>query len=231
MPCAAIILTGGNGSRITEIGYPKQFYEILYKPVFVHTLEIYEYMPEIDDIYLVINQSYSDKYHEVLQKYTFRKLRKLIPGGATRQESVENAVLSIKNTEMVVIQDGADPTTHPEGIRECIKTAEKEGACTAFASARHTVVKISGNEIESVLDRELLGYTVAPQVYRFELVLSAITNARKNNLTNKSIVELVKEVNHKVVVVPSKYENIKITRPEDLIIVEQILKKRNHVYA
>ncbi|MDP1853785.1 MAG: IspD/TarI family cytidylyltransferase [Candidatus Omnitrophota bacterium] len=226
MSCSAIILTGGSGSRIKELESPKQFYELLGKAVFIHTIEIYENIEEIDDIYLVINQNYAQKYNEILERYSFKKLRKLVPGGLTRQDSVENGVMAIDKADIVVIQDGASPTTPPELIKNCINAAKKYGACTAYLAARHTVVSMINNEIETVLERDSLAYTCAPQAYKFEIIVKALEYAKENTLTNRPIVDLVKRIGSKVALVPSIYENIKITTYENLPAVEQVLKNR-----
>lgn len=226
MNCTAIILTGGSGSRIKEINYPKQFCELLGKPAFIYPLETYENMPEIDDIYLVINKDYSERYNEILNKYHFKKLRKLVAGGKDRQESVQNGLFAVKKTDTIVIQDGSNPTTHPELIKECIETAKKYGACTAYLAARHTVVQVNNNEIETVLERDSLAYTCAPQAYKFEIIVKALEYAKENALTNRPIVDLVKRIGSKVALVPSIYENVKITTYENLPAVEQVLKNR-----
>lgn len=230
MRCAALILTGGVGQRVKGLNRPKQFYEILGRPVFLHSVDAYEAVAGVDEVYLVINEDFRSYYEEYLKNSNLTKLRKLIVGGENRQISIEKGLtaLASEKIDLVVLHDGANPTTYPEFIQTCIEVAAKEGAVTGGISPRDTVVSLNGREIEDVFERSLLAYTCSPQVFRYELIVEAIKHAHDNHLTNRPTVELVKRLNHKVVVVPCPYPCIKITTDEDLYPVEQLLKKRLH---
>lgn len=221
---AALILTGGSGERVQGLDYPKQFYAIKGNPLFIYSLEVYEQMDTINDIYLVINPDYTEKYQDILKKYKFSKLRKLVDGGTTRQDSIANGLAVIDKADIVVLQDGANPTTRAHFISVCIDVADQNGAATGCVAPRDTVVQVKGNEVDAVLERESLAYTCTPQVYRFELIQKAFLKAKDDNLTNRPTVDLVKRIGQKVVLVPCSHETVKITRFEDFYLAEQILQ-------
>jgi 2-C-methyl-D-erythritol 4-phosphate cytidylyltransferase len=219
-----MVLTGGSGERIKGLDYPKQFYEIGGKPVFIYSLETYEQMDKINDIYLIINPEYTQRYKAVLQKYKFSKLQRLVEGGKTRQGSVENGLNAMRKTDIVVLQDGANPTTHPDLIGKCIDAAHQFGASTGCVAASDTVVQKKDNAIDVVLDRESLAYTCSPQVYRYDVIRDAFLHAKKNNLLNQPTVTLIKKINQNVVLVPCLQKTVKITHYEDFYLAEQVLK-------
>ncbi|OGX41249.1 MAG: hypothetical protein A3G91_03010 [Omnitrophica WOR_2 bacterium RIFCSPLOWO2_12_FULL_50_9] len=225
MKISALILTGGSGARVQGIDSPKQFYELLGEPVFIHSLKTYDQIESITDIYLVINQNYQQKYEDILGKYSFKKLRALVPGGSDRQISVENGLAAMEKTDIVVLQDGANPTTRAEFIEECLDAARRHGACTGCVACEDTVVKASRHTIESVLERAALACTCSPQVYKFDLLCRAMKEGKKKNLTNRPTVELVHRLNHKVALVYCKFATIKIATFEDFYAAEQILRK------
>lgn len=225
MKISALILTGGSGTRVQGIDSPKQFYELLGEPVFIHSLKTYDRFESITDIYLVINQNYRQKYEDILSKYSFKKLRALVPGGSDRQISVENGLAAMEKTDIVVLQDGANPTTRAEFIEECLEAARRHGACTGCMASQDTVVQAAQNTIESVLERHSLAYTCSPQVYKFDLLCRAMKEGKKKNLTNRPTVELVHRLNHKVALVYCKFSTVKITTHTDFLVSESILRE------
>jgi len=226
MKHTAIVLTGGSGQRIKKLDYPKQFCEIEGKPVFIYSLEIFEQMDRIDDIYLVINADHAKKYQDILEKYKISKLRTLVDGGETRQDSVENALAAIEQTDIIILHDGANPTTHADFVNECIDASHQHGASSGCVAPRDTIVRKNNNEIESVLKRDSLVYICSPQVYRFELIQKAFLNAKKNKLTNQPTLELMKKIGQQVVLVPCPHNTVKITQFEDIYLAEKMLSKK-----
>jgi len=226
MKHTAIVLTGGSGQRIKELDYPKQFCEIGEKPVFIHSLEIYEQMDRINDIYLVINADYAKKYQDILEKYKISKLQTLVDGGETRQDSVENALTAIEQTDIIILHDGANPTTRADFVNECIDAVRQYGASSGCVATRDTVVRTNNNEIDRVLKRDSLAYICSPQVYRFELIQKAFFNAKKNNITDQPTLELMKKIGQKVVLVPCPHNTVKITQLEDIYLAEQMLSRK-----
>jgi 2-C-methyl-D-erythritol 4-phosphate cytidylyltransferase len=222
----AVILTGGEGQRFKESNLPKQFIEICGKPLFLYALNTYEKIDEIDDICLVINRKYANKYEEILSKYSSRKHILRVYGGVYRQESVQSALNVIKHNGLVAIQNGVNPLTSMAVIKGCIKSAHLHGAVTAYLPAGHTVFARSDQYLDRILDRDQLGYTCDPQVYRVDLIRAAISRAQS---AGKDIptVTLMRQMGHEVRLVPSDESNIKLTTSADIAILEYLLVKKN----
>src|SRR3990172_9200021 len=105
----AIVLSGGTGSRFHGSFIPKQFVEIDNKPILAYCLDTYEAHPMIDEVTLVINEQYEQLYYDICSTFGYLKVRRFVPGGATRQESVARGLAAIDLCEIVVVQDGVRP--------------------------------------------------------------------------------------------------------------------------
>jgi 2-C-methyl-D-erythritol 4-phosphate cytidylyltransferase len=222
---SAVILTGGEGSRIKEASLPKQFIEICGKPLFLYALETYANIDEVDDICLVMNRKYVKRYKEILERCTFRKNIRQVYGGAYRQESVENALNIITHNGLVAIHNGVNPLTSASVIKDCIKSAHLLGAVTAYLPASHTIFSISDQGFDRILERNQLGYTCDPQVYRVDLIRAAISCAR-NAGKDIPTVELIRQMGHQVSLVQSDESNIKLTTSADIAIIEYLMTKK-----
>lgn len=222
----AVLLTGGEGRRVKDANVPKQFIEICGLPLFIHSLQTYDNIEEVDEIYLVINQNYKHTYEEILTRYTFKKLKRLVPGGTYRQVSVSNALDLIFHDGLAIIQNGVNPMTPAHLIKDCIKAANEMGAVTAYVPASHTVFELRGQRVEHVLDRKTLGYTCDPQVYRIDLIKKAILYA-KETMEDIPTIEAVKRMGLPVGIVRSDDENMKLTTNSDVSIINALLTNKS----
>jgi 2-C-methyl-D-erythritol 4-phosphate cytidylyltransferase len=222
VPFSVIVLTGGHGKRF-QSKKPKQFAEVLGKPLFIHCLLVYSRMEEVKNIYLVVNENYTALYHEALTAHGLSHVKKIL-GGKDRQDSVENALKWVPEKDVVAIQNGVSCATRPSVIRKVVKTAHKTGAASAYISAFHTVFRHANGTMDEVLERNTVGYTCDPQAYCADILKKAFDSARKNNLTDRPTVELVQKIGSTVHLVESDQENLKVTIPSDIPSVEHILK-------
>lgn len=133
---AAMILAGGTGSRV-GLDRPKQFVEILGKPVIAYTIEIYEKCEEIDTIQVVCHKEWKEYLKEIVRLYNFTKVKWIVDGGETYQQSVMNGIDNLKNyisaDDMVMIHYGAAPFTSQQIINDAIEVCRKHGnsvSCT-----------------------------------------------------------------------------------------------------
>src|ERR671923_203346 len=124
----AIILSGGTGSRFHGSFIPKQFIEVDGKPILAYCLDTYEALPMVDEIVLVINALYEQLYYDICSTFGYLKVRKFVPGGSTRQESVARGLLVTSPCEIVVVQDGVRPFSSEKSIMEAIEAARIYGA-------------------------------------------------------------------------------------------------------
>lgn len=224
---SAIILTGGEGVRLQRMGIPKQFIEVAGKPLFVHCMETYESIKEIDEIVLVINEKCAQRYDEIIQKHRFNKLRAIASGGKFRHDSIQNGLACVKHSGVVVIQNGVNPATPADLVQKCIEAAFESGAATAYVPAFHTVFVGAGTEVETVLERKRLGYTCDPQAFRVDVIREALDSAAQGTQGDLAAVDLVRRLGRIVKMVISDERNIKVSTAIDLFVVEHILSKMN----
>ena len=222
---AALILTGGVGSRIKRSRVPKQFIKIAGKPLFIHLIERYEALREVNDICLVINQDYRDLYEKILRKCTFRKLSHVVNGGKLRQESLKNGVLALTEADYIVIHNGSEPAASAELIKKCIKLAREHGAAIAFEPSYDTVFIKDDHKIKHVVPRDSLGNARAPMVIKRDILFKALQRLDPKVNRQMPMIELMERNHQPVFLVESHPDNIKVTFDRDLKAVDCILKR------
>ena len=220
---SAIIVAGGRGSRFSS-DIPKQFIEVLGKPVIVHTLERFERCPDVEEIILVLPQEFIDEYRTASAFSSITKLNKLIPGGATRSESVSNGLNAIDpTTEVVAIHDGARPLVSEDEISRTIEAARADGAACLVSTVTDTIKEVCDGVIVRTHDRTHLRRALTPQAFRVQLIREALeSTGLDESITDDSMA--VERLGHLVVAVEGSPRNIKITHKEDLAIAEMYLK-------
>ncbi len=223
---SAIIAAAGSGTRFGG-EKPKQFLEILGKPVIVHTLECFEFCSSIDEIILVLAEDEIENFQTAAKKYNLKKLVKVIAGGQSRAESVWNGLGAIgeESAEIVVVHDGARPLVTSEEITKTIEKARETGAACLVAAVTDTIKEISGGRIVRTVDRKKLRRALTPQCFRYAILKRAFEKSEIGNgaATDESF--LVENLGVKVSIVEGSGRNIKITRREDLILAESLLKQ------
>ncbi len=171
---AAVITAAGKGTRLKS-NISKQFLSIYNKPILAHTIESFEKSKKVDEIFITVAKDYLDYCkEEIIEKYGFGKVKQIIVGGETRQESVFNALKGIpKNCQIVSIHDGVRPLITPKEIDQIINTlislnktnSEIRGVIIA-APAYETVKKVDGNNIiESTITRNSVCIAQTPQTF------------------------------------------------------------------
>ena len=212
----AIIVAAGTGSRFGS-ERPKQFVEILGKPVIIHTIERFEECDAIDEMVLVLNANEIDNFQQFLTQYNFRKVVKLISGGVTRAESVRNGLDAVATaTNIVAVHDGARPFVSVDEIRQTIEKATETGAACLVAEVIDTIKEIDGKNISRTIDRSKLRRALTPQAFGYELLLRAFDGVDLGeSITDECC--LVEKLGVKIAFVEGSTRNIKITTPDDLI--------------
>lgn len=220
----AIILAAGSGSRM-NIGYNKQYICLNGKEVLAYTLEAFQKNDKVDNIILVSSSKEIDFCKEnIVEKYNFTKVSRIVSGGETRQNSVYNGLKACKGSEIVIIHDGARPFVKKEFINESILKAKEFGASTVAVKVKDTIKTGEDNIFKSTLNRDNLYSVQTPQAFKYDLILKAHENAVKNNLNGTDDSSLVEFLEGKVYIVNGDYFNIKITTKEDIYIGEAIIK-------
>jgi 2-C-methyl-D-erythritol 4-phosphate cytidylyltransferase len=228
MKADAVIVSAGKGHRFME-GRKKQFYFLAEKPILAHTLDKFESSPLIRSILLVVAQEDMDYcLKEIIEKYRYKKISQIIPGGKRRQESVKNGIDALaKDVEIVAIHDGVRPFVTREMVEESIRSAIRFGA-VVFAMPVKETIKIAHPDgtVLKTLDRESIWQVQTPQTFQVNLIKEAHHKAMEDGFIGTDDASLVERLGMKVHILPGSYTNIKITTPEDLILANLFLKMK-----
>lgn len=223
----AVILLAGKGERLNK-ETPKQFIEIKGKPLFFYSLETFINHPLIDSIILVTSSKYlNDVKASVFNKS--KKIKDVILGGKTRQESVFNSLQylfdnSVSDNDNILIHDSARPFVSNKVISDCVKSLENNKAVVTSIRMADTVSICQNNYVFDMFDRDLLYIHQTPQAFKFDLIYKAHKEALKNEMYDKSDdVFLVKNLGEKVLYIDGERSNFKITNEEDLTLMLKLL--------
>ena len=208
---------------------PKQFLSIGGQPLIVQSLRVLQAASVIDQIILAVPSAdiaYCE--NEIVALHRFTKVTKVVAGGVERQDSVRNALAQVpSDTDIVLIHDAVRPFLTQRMIDEVVARARKEGAAIVALPMRDTVkhVRIDGM-IERTVDRTPLWLAQTPQAFRRDWIESAHSKGHTEGVRATDDAFLVEWLGHSVSVVEGSGENIKVTRPEDMVIGEAILAER-----
>lgn len=225
MSTIAIVVAGGVGSRM-GLDIPKQFVEVDGKPVLFYTLEGFQSHPLVDEIVLVCIDGWQEDVRKWAARYGISKLREIVVGGPTVQESIRNGVFSLEGRynpdDIVIIHDGIRPLVDETVLTDVIeKCAEFGNAVTSlpYNEQIFLVDQADPSTTVSYIPRETLRRVSTPQAYRFDLLDSAYHEAFEKGIgihgssyTNTMMVEL----GHRLHFAKGSDKNIKLTTPGDL---------------
>jgi 2-C-methyl-D-erythritol 4-phosphate cytidylyltransferase len=220
---SAIIVAAGEGKRFGG-EMPKQFVTIHEKPLIIHTLTRFENCPAIDEIVLVLAAAWIEDFQKDVAKFNLTKLKKIVPGGKTRAESVFSGLEAVsENAEIVAVHDGARPLVSVEEIARTIEKAGEIGAACLVAGVSDTIKEVAGGRIVGTIDRANLRRALTPQCFRLEILQKAFAGMDlSEDVTDECF--LVEKLGQRIAAVEGSARNIKITTPEDLILAEMVLK-------
>jgi len=227
MRVIALIPAAGQGERLEGGQSPKQFLPLGEKPLVVYALMKFQLCPRVNEIILVIPKD-TERYcqREIVEPNGLSKVKKIIPGGSRRQNSVRYALEAIDSPcDLVVIHDGVRPFVSVKIIEQSIELAEKCGAAIAAVPARDSVKRVAPElGVEASLARSKIWLAQTPQTFSLQILKDAHRRAAEDGFYGTDDAALVERLGVKVQVVPGLYKNIKITTPEDLAIAELFLK-------
>ncbi len=225
----AIILASGTGSRI-GLDIPKQFYKLKNKTILEYSIEIFENHPNIDNIIVVSNPNFIDLTKEIIEKNDYKKVKKLLPGGSTRQKSSYIGVSSINDADAkVLIHDAVRPFVSKQIIDDCILALDKYNAVNVAIESSDTILEVDENNfIKSIPNRKSLMRCQTPQCFNLATIKQAheLANNDPNYTATDDCGLVLRYKLDKIFIVKGDEKNIKITYPSDLIIAENILEKK-----
>ncbi len=230
--CTAIVLAAGQGRRMNS-KIRKQFLMLGGHPVLYYSLRCFQDSTLIRDVVLVTGaEDISYCKEEIVERYHLDKVKRVIPGGKERYDSVYAGLLACCDCDYVFIHDGARPFVTGEIVERGFHGALESGACVIGMPSKDTV-KLADEQgfVRETPDRGIVWNIQTPQIFRYELILGAYRKLRQENMSGITDDAMVAEQAEgtKVKLVEGSYENIKITTQEDLAVAESFLKKRREI--
>lgn len=224
---SAVVVAAGNSRRMG--GVNKQFLLIDGVPVLIRTLSAFENSPLIKEIIVAARETDIPAMYAMIKKYGLTKVKEIVKGGETRQESVTAAIKrTAEKCDFLAIHDGARPLVTEQVIENTLEAAFHFEAAATGTRVKDTIKVAENGVIRSTPDRALLWAVQTPQIFRKETYLSAL-EAVPNSFEFTDDCKLMEEYGQEVRMVEGDYENIKITTPVDIILAEAIVKARKEV--
>jgi 2-C-methyl-D-erythritol 4-phosphate cytidylyltransferase len=228
MKVAAIIAAAGLGRRMQQ-DTPKTYLQLAGKPILIHTLEVFEKVPEVKEVLVVVHpEDLEFCQEEVIDPYPLKKVLRLVPGGKERQDSVYHALKVLKKEaaeiDVILVHDGVRPLVDPAQVRKVVAAARRHGGAILGIPCQDTLKRVnSRGEVVATVDRQELWQVQTPQAFQAALLWRAYQEAMERGFYATDEAALVEALGETVVVVPGTCLNLKITTPDDLKMAEAIL--------
>lgn len=232
----AIVIAGGVGSRMGA-NIPKQFVLVDDKPVLFYTLEAFEKHPMVDAVELVLIDGWEQDVEKWKEKYGVSKLKWIVKGGTSGQESIRNGVYGLEDKctadDIVIIHDGIRPLVQPEVLDDVIAKAREFGTGVTSMPYNEQIFLVDEKDpsiTRKYIPRETLRRVATPQAYRFGLLDQAYHEAfeKKIGIYGSSYTNtMMTELGHELHFAAGSDKNLKLTTPGDLEIFKAYLA--NHV--
>lgn len=223
----AIIAAAGQGTRMAG-KRPKQFLELAGTPIVFHTLKAFEQCEAIHEIIVVIAAAEIAAFLPLAHRHGLQKITAVVPGGATRAQSVLHGLQAVDETtaEIVAVHDGVRPFVTADEITRTVDAAKLEGAAILVSNPVDTLKEVKDGAVVRTVARKDLRNALTPQCFRYKLLRRAYEEVDTLDpaLTDES--SLVERLGVRIVTVAGSARNIKITRPEDILVGEALLKER-----
>ncbi len=227
----ALIVAAGKGLRMHST-LKKQYMVLAGLPVLTRTLKAFDSFSLVDEIFLVLPETDMDFCRDTLVlPFGFKTPIHIVPGGATRQDSVSNGLSKIAEISdcheetLVLIHDGVRPFVQASLVEACAEKAISSGACIPAIPVSDTVKEVlSKDKISKTLDRNLLYRAQTPQVFRLDLVLSAYSQASEQGFLATDEASVLENAGIPVFIVPGSLFNIKLTTQDDLVMARFFLE-------
>ena len=225
----ALLTAAGSGTRMGQ-DIPKQFIHVENKPIIIHTMAAFQEHPLIDAILVVTIPSWVDVVQAYARQFNITKLKWIVPGGDTGQESIHNGLEKLREEltedDIVMIHDGNRCMVSSEIISNSLATFKKHGSAVAAIPCVEAVFRSNDDGISSNISipREQLFRTQTPHTYTLGKLLWAHDEAQKRGITETAAsCTLMQQLGETVYFSQGSEENLKITTVEDMMIFKALL--------
>ena len=224
MKIQAIVPAAGAGKRL-KAAASKPLVLIKGTPLLIYSLKAFEQCSLIHSVIVVAPKKNIKEFQKVIKDFKIKKVACCVAGGKRRCDSVLNGLRRLdKDTDFVVIHDGARPFLTVELLKRCITAAQRHKAVVAAVPMKPTVKRVTKSfVIKETLNRDELWEIQTPQVFAKEIIVKAYKHLGASAPTDDA--QLVENMGVETRVVEGSYQNIKITTKEDLGFAEFTLSK------
>ena len=221
----AVIFAGGTGSRMRSAQQPKQFLPVEGKPVLVHTLEHFQQHPEVDAVYLSCIESHVGDAWSLVRRWGLEKVRRIVPGGSSAQESIYNALRGAVDDHpddtVVLVHDGVRPLINQDLISRNIQTAREHGTAITAIPCFETIARSvdAAATIHSVTHRAEMHVLQAPQTFTLGPLHRANRRSHEEGLLGTFVdqAQLMRHYGEQLHMVLGFRGNVKLTTDLDLL--------------
>jgi 2-C-methyl-D-erythritol 4-phosphate cytidylyltransferase len=223
----AIIPAGGKGLRvgiaIKGNAAPKQYLKVGGKEIIVYTLQVFQKNKLIDKIIIAAEPNFFNLLLRLIKKYKLTKVKLIVEGGKTRQDTVYNALLSSEadDNDLIVVHDAARALLPQDVLTNAISTAKKKGNALVCIKAKDTL--INGKEtVAGYLNRNEIYYVQTPQIFKYRELQRAMSRAQSDNFIGTDESMLIRRTGQKVHIAEGSVFNFKITTKEDVKLFKKL---------
>lgn len=221
---SAVIVAAGSSTRL---GQDKLMLPLGGVPVLARTLRAFQTCPMIDEIILVTREDRLQELAALRERYCISKLTQVVKGGSTRAgSSLAGVMAASKKATIIAIHDGARPLVTPELIERVVRKAEQRQAAAPTLPLKDTVKELQGDMLVKTPPREGLAAVQTPQAFQAQLIRAALTEALEKKLPITDDCSAVEAIGLPVAAVDGEEENIKITTATDVLLAEEIIRRR-----
>lgn len=221
--CGAVIVAAGSASRMG--GIDKVMAPLGGEPMILRTVRAFEDCEAVKEIVIVTRQDLMGPIAELCSGFT--KVRSVVQGGSSRQESVKLGLLALsKEVRLAAVHDGARPLVSGELIDKVIRAAHSYGAAAPAIPVKDTIKVFEGGFIAATPDRSTLRAVQTPQVMDRDLLLGALEKAEQEGTALTDDCSAVEHIGMRVRLVEGEERNLKVTTPLDLKIAELLLEEK-----
>ena len=223
-----LILAGGVGARMHQ-NIPKQFINVEDKPVIVYTMAAFQRHPDINEIFVVCLEGWGDILKAYAQQFNIDKLKGVVPGGQTGQESIRNGIFAIaqdhNDDDLILIHDGIRPMLSTDIISDCIVTAQRYGnAVVAIPCTEVMLMTEDGETSTKNINRDLLKRTQTPQAFKLGDLVTVHKKALEMGITNETAsASMFANLGYTIHFSQGSEKNLKLTTSEDIDIFKALL--------